>query len=247
MAKKIPYEENHRINKSGELEKKCSRHSRFFPDENDWFLCTEEYFYKANNNKTDGLSPWCKRCAVKNSRISTCNRKKSVAEYKHEYYLNNFEEQYYYRLKHAIKFPQKKKDEERNWRRNNKEKLSIYGQQHRNHNITEKQWVACKDYFRNEYGEWCCAYCGLPISQHFRYYGQELKNIDLHKEHFNDEGSNGLDNCLPSCLSCNSSKRKYKFEDWYSSNNKRLKPGIYSEERKQKILKWINEDHKKYI
>jgi len=74
-----------------------------------------------------------------------------------------------------------------------------------------------------------------------------LKLQDLHKEHFDHDGNNEIDNCIPSCHSCNSSKRKFSFEEWYRPDNKRLKNGTYNEERKNKILKWINEDCKNYI
>ena len=39
---KIKYEDNHRVN-NGILEKKCNQHYKWFPEENDWFPCTEEY------------------------------------------------------------------------------------------------------------------------------------------------------------------------------------------------------------
>ena len=52
----------------------------------------------------------------------------------------------------------------------------------------------------------------------------------LHKEHFDDEGTNTIDNCVPACKSCNSSKGVKPFENWFSGE----------EWRKVKIYKWLN-------
>jgi hypothetical protein len=48
---------------NGILEKRCSLHLKYFPNENEWFPCSEDYFYSNKSNKTDGLCPYCKECA----------------------------------------------------------------------------------------------------------------------------------------------------------------------------------------
>jgi hypothetical protein len=78
----------------------------------------------------------------------------------------------------------------------------------------------------------------LPIEDHFRKYNENIIKSDFHKEHVNHEGSNYLDNCVPSCIVCNSSKARKQLNDWYNEDNP-----IYSEERLNKILKWINDDY----
>lgn len=242
------YEECHRVGEHGKLQKKCSIHEIYFPNEDPWLLCTDEYFYKIKN-KTDGLGSWCKKCSIKKSQSNYVKDEETIA-YKHDHYLNNIEKYYNNRNASNLRNPEQKRKREKDWRQKNSTTVSQYNKErelHKKHKISKKQWIACKDYFKNEKGEWCCAYCGLPISQHFRLYNGVLKLQDLHKEHFDHEGSNEIDNCIPSCQSCNSSERKFSFDKWYIPDNKRLKVGVYNEERKNKILKWINEDHKEYI
>lgn len=95
-----------------------------------------------------------------------------------------------------------------------------YRRMHKFHEITEEEWIDCKDFFDNS-----CAYCGLSEAENIKLYGQQL-----HKEHFDHDGSNGIDNCIPSCKSCNSSKGTKIFEEWFTG----------AEENKEKIYAWLN-------
>lgn len=70
----------------------------------------------------------------------------------------------------------------------------------------------------------------------------ELKKMDLHKEHVDHEGSNKLDNCVPSCQSCNSSKHVYSLEEWYTKDNQN-----FDEDRLSKIHNWLFEDYRLHI
>lgn len=124
-----------------------------------------------------------------------------------------------------------------NWQQQNPEKCKGYNKQHRNHDITDEQWIACKNYFDNT-----CAYCGLPIEKHYVPYAGKIILSDFHKEHVNDDGANNLSNCAPSCKSCNSHKWGYDFDDWYNENNYR-----FTDERYNKIQKWLNGDYKLFI
>lgn len=67
------YEDYHRINEKGELEKKCTLHNEFFSTESEWLPCNEEYFYTNNKNNQDKLHPYCKKCSIqklyKNKRL----------------------------------------------------------------------------------------------------------------------------------------------------------------------------------
>jgi 5-methylcytosine-specific restriction endonuclease McrA len=103
---------------------------------------------------------------------------------------------------------------------------------HKNHNITIKEWNACKNYFNNS-----CAYCSMTLEEHKIKYKE-----DLHKEHVIHNGENNLSNCIPSCKSCNSSKWEFTLEKWYNEKN-----GNYTIERLDKILKWLSDDYKKFI
>ena len=170
-------------NINGVLYKKCTKHNLYFPEEDEWFPCTKEYFYKVNTNKTDGLFPYGK-----------------VKE----------------------------------WIKNNPDKLKGYVANHQSHNITKKEWEYCKQYFNYE-----CAYCGLPLSEHYRKYKGERIKSDFHKEHVDHNGTNDLSNCIPSCTSCNSQKWKFELDTFYNESN-----GNYTQERYDKIKQWLNEDYK---
>ncbi|MCM3387253.1 HNH endonuclease [Ureibacillus chungkukjangi] len=125
------------------------------------------------------------------------------------------------------------------WRQNNPDKLKQYGQkrtQNKKHKISKQEWLDCKEYFNHS-----CAYCELHVNDHYRMWSGELKKIDLHKEHVDDERANDLSNCVPACQSCNSSKHTFDFEAWYSEYE------YFSKERLDKINKWLSEDYKEYI
>ncbi|WP_010497819.1 HNH endonuclease [Paenibacillus elgii] len=125
----------------------------------------------------------------------------------------------------------------RKWRMKNPDKIRSYGKKKRIHDITEFQWLKCKEYFGN-----CCAYCGKDANENWIRILGALKLFDLSKEHVDYNGLNDLSNCIPSCRRCNSRKNVKEFLDWYSHKNK-----IYSIDRYNKILQWRNADCKKFM
>lgn len=222
------------------LYKKCAYHHKVFPEENEWFPCTNEYFYINKKNSKDGLYPECKRCSSKRAYNRENIDKEGAKEYKHKYYIDNKEK----RLTSFKKRYNIKKDEWKiyysNYLKNNPDKINQYSafrRQHKIHNITKKEWDECKKYFNNS-----CAYCGLPVEDHYRMYAGKLQKIDLHKEHVNHEGDNNLSNCVPSCQICNSEKHKKTLDEFYNSNNSN-----FTLERYNKIIQWINKDYKYII
>ena len=242
MGRNTPYEENHRNNELRELEKKCPRHEIYFPEESPWLPCTLEFYYKNESSKGDGLNTWCKRCSVKSSQIINLAKHEELLPYWREYYFEN---------------KPHKRDINRAWCENNKEERTEYMNEyrktdafkistknsqeyrklHKTHTISKIEWESCKKYFKYK-----CAYCGLSIEDHYRIYAGKPQKIDLHKDHFINDGLNDLSNCVPSCRSCNNYKKKIDFEEWYSETNK-----VYSMERLIKIRKWLEEDYKLYI
>ncbi|MCM3109985.1 HNH endonuclease [Lederbergia lenta] len=114
----------------------------------------------------------------------------------------------------------------RKWQRNNKDKVQVYQKQHRNHDITDEEWFSCLDFF-----ERACAYCGLSEQEQLTIY-----NESLHKEHVAHDGSNYVDNCVPSCTKCNTSKSDRDFNDWFNENNP-----TYSKNRLEKVIYWMTE------
>ncbi|MFS0643778.1 HNH endonuclease [Siminovitchia sp. 179-K 8D1 HS] len=105
---------------------------------------------------------------------------------------------------------------------------------HKSHEISEEEWLLCKQYFNSS-----CAYCGLHEDDHYIIYAGAPKKTDLHKEHVDHDGSNKIDNCVPSCQTCNSKKWAFTLDEWYTEENEH-----YSEERLNKILRWTEKDHK---
>jgi hypothetical protein len=116
-----------------------------------------------------------------------------------------------------------------NWQRENADKVrgySVKREQHKSHEITIGEWIECKDYFKNEDGEWCCCYCEMTEKEHKERFGEQL-----HKDHAINEGSNGIENCLPSCKICNSEKHKDDWNVWFNKDNPK-----HTENRNNKIL-----------
>lgn len=223
------YDKTHEII-NGILYKQCNKHEELFPEENDWFPCTEEYFYINKTNKSDGLHPECKRCGIKkadNWQKSPENKeavKKSARK-------RNSKPDFKIKMKRYAK-EQRENGYQKQYQQNNKEKFKAYNrkrEQNKLHKINKKEWKACLEYFNNQ-----CAYCGMTLEEHKNLYNQQL-----HKEHVDHNGSNTIENCVPACKSCNSKKWEFILSDWYNENNPK-----YSKERLEKINKWINGDYK---
>jgi hypothetical protein len=135
--KELKYQEIHKIT-GGELYKRCNRC-------NEWFPCTEEYFYKNKSNGMDGLHPYCKSCSIsksKNWKID--NPEKYVAQIKHR------DENLTPNRREAIKRESRKRRENgkyKKWQQENKYKLKEYNEkrQHKEHNINKTEWESCKN------------------------------------------------------------------------------------------------------
>ena len=215
---------------NGIIEKQCTKCLTWFPD-------TEDYFYKRNKKKPElGLNAICKECSRKDSlnRLysMTPEQKKHKKIYKHNWYKDN-EEYNYEQCKMWINdHKEERKDYVKQYRKDNKEYLYQLSKKHfsKSHLISKDEWKACLNYFDNQ-----CAYCGLSMEEHKRLYNQQL-----HKEHVQYDGSRYLDNCVPACRSCNSSKHTEDMETWYK------KQTYFDDEKLSKIHKWLNEDYKKY-
>jgi len=217
-------------------------HYIYFPDKDSWFPCNIKYFYKSRN-KHDCLSPTCRECEKAKSNNYNNTHKEQRQINRKDYYDKHGEKE-----REDMKiWKSKNKDKvfeyAKKFQKENPDKISQYSKnrQNKNHKINTKEWIACKDYFKNENGEWCCAYCGALWKDHYMRYAGEIIKSDLHKEHVDHLGNNDLSNCVPSCQSCNSSKHTYILEYWYNENHPN-----FTQERLDKINKWIEEDWKLY-
>jgi hypothetical protein len=206
---------------------------------------TEEYFYKQlvrRKKKPDyyKLTSWCIEC----SKEATRKRNEKDPE-KHRKASKNYRDQNSDKYNSVARTwreenQERKQQYQLEYQRNNPEKMAEYSRyrmMHKTHNISTKQWENCKKYFDNK-----CAYCGLPLEEHWVRYNGKLILGDFHKDHVDHEGSNDLSNCIPSCKSCNDRKWKFKLGEWYTPDNQ-----IYAQEQYNKITKWLTEDYKLYI
>jgi hypothetical protein len=145
-------------------------------------------------------------------------------EYNAQYYQNNAtkvkEHSKLYRTRYADKY----KKYYIKWKLENPSKISVI--MHRRNakkselqsDYTVEQWQTTVHYFNNK-----CAYCG--------------KEEKLTQDHFlalSKGGEYTINNIIPVCLSCNSSKNNKDFFEWYPQYEH------YSKRREQKILKYLN-------
>lgn len=231
----LSYEESHKI-VDGVLYKLCNIHKEYFSNEDPWFVCSNDNFYKSQNSKSsDGLFPYCKKCSCKKARDWGKNNKEHRKLYDKTKYKENPNRKYNQATTWNKNNLQKKKKNYSRWQslERNKFKIKHYNAKYSNkkHKISQKEWEACKKYF-----DYSCAYCGMLEKEHKEVYGQQL-----HKEHIDCNGSGDLSNCVPSCKQCNSKKHEFELNEWYNKNNK-----IFRKERLNKILRWLNEDYKLY-
>ncbi|MGK4040835.1 HNH endonuclease [Heyndrickxia oleronia] len=184
------------------------------------------YYSQKKKNKSGVeyvyYQPYCKECAVNRSI------KWQVNNYsRHRKNQRNFDKTT--KRKENYKNNSKSRRDNGKYYEWLKKNNYSYEKFHKQHDITEEEWLRCKAYF-----EYSCAYCGVSVEEHLLVTGQ-----DLHKEHVIHDGSNGIENCVPACRKCNSEKWAFEFDDWYSESNVN-----YDQDRKNKIINWITNDYK---
>lgn len=219
--------------------KKCTKCGGEFPN-------NEKYFYKQlvrRKKESDyyRLSSWCKECSKENTKKNIDKDRKSFYERQKTYQEANQEIRNKRARDWRVSNPKQNRDNQSNYYNREKDsgRFKMYrdNRKKKDHIISEKEWDDNKRYF-----DFCCAYCGLKIEEHYRIYSGKIQKYDFHREHYDDDGANDLSNCVPSCGNCNSQKWEFEFEDWFNVSNPK-----YSEERYEKIIKWITEDYKLYI
>lgn len=233
QRKKERYNKTHKtINNI--IYKKCSRHKTYFPDEDPWLPCTEEYFHKNKSNGIDGLNPYCKKCNIqKSGKWQKDNARKHNANNRHYYAENKWDVKGIMR-QNAVnrrlngKYYQWTKTESGQKSKNK----SAQKRMKKQHEISKEEWENCKRYFNYQ-----CAYCGMTDNEHKKLYKRQLN-----KDHADPNGANDLSNCIPSCGICNSAKHNKDVDEWYNLQNP-----IYNKSRLDKIHKWLNSDYKTYI
>lgn len=209
---------------------------------------SDEYFYtQKTTTKKYGvryvLTSWCRSCInekqviYRNEHIEKCRARE--LEYYHADPVRREVKKAGYR-KHAKENRDVYAERLSKWQEENKEKViehSRYREMHKKHEVSNLEWEKCKNYFHYR-----CCYCDIPIENHIVKYNKKYINGDFHKDHTDHFGSNGLENCTPSCKSCNTSKHNIDLDVWYSEGNEH-----FLSERLNKINIWLNEDYKKYL
>lgn len=200
----------------------CNKHYIFFPEEDPWLPSTIEYFYHNDKNTIDGLHPECKECTKKKS----IQWEKENPEQRAKINIETNRRRKEYNKQKADEYRQRGGDRE--WARNNRDKTKQYGldyKLHKKHNISKEEIQKLYKFCNST-----CMYCGISEEE-----AKKVYNKRLFKDHFMNDGSNGIDNCILCCNGCSSSKGSKMFEDWYTPD----KP-IYSKRRLNKIMKWLN-------
>ena len=174
----------------------------------------------------------CKKCVGNRSIKWMKDNPEAYVEQKIEYAKT--EKRIKFRFEEGVK--QRKSGYSLSWTRAHPEKTKIYTQSHEDHIISKKEWIDEKEYFNNE-----CAYCGLKLEDHYFTRLGITKNGDFHKDHLVHKGSNYIDNCIPACGRCNTSKHTATLDEWYR------KQKFFTEARYNKIIQWTTEDYKQYL
>lgn len=220
--KTLSYKDSHKII-NNEIYKMCNICE-------EWFPCKEEYFYNNKLNKSDNLYPYCKKCASLKATEWRKNNRDKWLIIKRKANQKPVEKETVKRLKKRYR----EEGREREWKRNNKDKIKEYNNKHiqnKTHDITNDEWNMCKEYFNHT-----CAYCNISEKE-----AKNLYKQNLHKEHVINDGANDLSNCVSACKSCNSEKFWYSLDEWYNEDNPK-----FTKERYNKIIKWLDNDYKHF-
>lgn len=208
--------------------------------------CNNEFkieMYSKSKTGRDGRRCICKNC-VKEYNKKHKAENKELHDIKYEEYRKHYRETHKAEKKKYDEMYRKVKRTERiskgkQYYQENKETFKIKAREYRVNNpdvfrvimqrrkartqelestLTVEQWENIKETFNNK-----CAYCG--------------KVKPLAQEHFmpvTKGGGHTLDNILPSCKSCNSSKNGKDFHEWYPTYK------YYDKQREQKIFNHLS-------
>jgi hypothetical protein len=198
--------------------KMCTKCNNEYPN-------TKEYYYSQKDKRTGEikLSSWCKRCQIENALKNKNINKQREYYHNNKEYWKKYNDEYYKNEDNLIR----KQKRERKWRLRNRDKLKEYyeyRQMHKNHEITKEELSLLYDYCNSS-----CMYCGITEENALIKQGQKL-----HRDHAINDGSNGIENCLLACRSCNTSKNRRDWHEWYIKDN----PVFYIE-RYEVIVYWL--------
>ena len=212
---------------------------------------TNEYFVRDKSGKY-GLRADCKNCnSIYRKKHYNKNKesirkkqneylkqyhienKDKISEYKKRYYKENKERILSYCKQYREKNREYIKSYKREYKANNRELFNKHKQKRRAikkglvSTLTTKRWEEIKRDFNHQ-----CAYCGMTEKEHIKECEEQL-----HQEHFipvSDKGEHTINNIIPACRSCNSSKGNKNFFEWYPDYKH------YDKKRENFILEYLN-------
>lgn len=187
-------------------------------------------FYKCGNG---GYRAYCKKCANSKAREYHRLHRDRVILQKRQYHKTHKAEIDDYNHDYYRKRSEEVKKRVRDWKAANPIQarethvIAVHKKLSRQLGLetdyTKHDWHKCKEFFSVN-GQLQCAYCGKPI---------EGRNIN--QEHVIPRIAGGCyvpENIIPACTSCNSSKSKFDFLEWYR------KQPFYSAEREKRIIEY---------
>ena len=160
QKRKEKFEREHKLI-DGIDHKICSTHNVFFPEEYPWIIATTDYFYHNDKNQSDFLHPNCKRCTSKKALLwaEENPERKRISDNKRRTLPENRE--YHHGKRKAASDAGYYKE----YNQRPEVKARKYADKHRNHEISEKEWMHCKNFFKDKEGDQVCAYCGKKITE----------------------------------------------------------------------------------
>lgn len=194
----------------------------------EYFQMDNDHFYNNKSNKKDGLNTYCIPCVFERAKKWVDGNPDKYKEQK----LRKVAVKTDIQRQRSRDASRRNREEgyTKRYQQENKDKIYQYNKkrrQHKSHEITDQEWFDCLDFFNNT-----CAYCGITEQEQFLLYDESF-----HKEHVDHNGSNYVENCVPSCTSCNATKNTKGFNEWYNVNNPK-----YKVERYNKIIKWMTSE-----
>ena len=214
----------------------------------------EDHFTK-NKNYLSGLENTCIDCSIAHRKQYYQSRKNWYQQYyqdNKDIYSQRTQDNREIKVEYDEQYrkdnPNYYNDYAKEYYKKNKEHKLNYGKQYREDNpevyrlhtqkrntmkdelpntLTDKGWnIILQDF------NYSCAYCGMTENEHLDKWGEVL-----HQEHFiplSSDGGYKAGNIIPSCRSCNSSKRSQDFFEWYPNYE------LYNEDRMEFIITYLD-------
>ena len=190
-------------------ERLAEYNKKYYEENHEKCLNTRSKWRKNNSDYFQQYRNEHKEESKVNGKVYYVENKETITQYKNDWYIKN--------RKRIILM-------RRIYRRNNRGKIQTWGNKRRTmkakleHSFTNNDWKLVMSKFNYE-----CAYCG-----------EEKK---LTQDHFIPLYSGGeftINNVIPACINCNSSKSNKAFDVWYPTYK------YYSKHRERKVLDFLN-------